>query len=87
MLEFGKADILFSKRFESTKDHDLAMSGSLYMYPDNVVDHWNDIHSMDINIDRELQDFHYGITEFALRDSNNYLLIFGQSMDELKRES
>ena len=83
MLEFGKAGIMFSKRFESTKESDITMSGSLYMYPSQVVDYWHRLRAQDIHIEWELQDFHYGMTEFAIRDNNNYLLIFGQSTDEL----
>ena len=76
-LEMGKAGLMFSTRFEATRDHPCVMTGSLYFYPDDVKALWEEIGNK-AKIDWPLQAFGYGMTEFAIFDNNGYRLIFGQ---------
>ena len=77
MLKWGQTGIMFSTRFEATKSSPCQMTGSLYLYPENVYELWENIKDR-ANVEWPLQEFDYGMTEFAITDNNGYRLIFGQ---------
>ena len=52
------------------------MTGSLYIYPDNVDEVWELLKDKAI-IEYPIENFDYGIREFAIRDCNGYLVQFG----------
>ena len=81
-IQRGNACIMFSDRFMVTKEKKPLMTGSLYIYPDNIHQLWEEWKD-EFTFEWPLQSFHYGMTEFAIRDNNNYLLIFGQESESV----
>ena len=81
-LKRDQVVIMFSSRFDATKDQPVGMSGSLYIYPDDVTLLWSQLKNI-VEIAWELQDFHYGMREFAIFDNNGYRLIFGQEIESI----
>ena len=71
---------MFSTRFETSREKPLSLTGVLYFYPQNVTNLWDQIKD-EVSIAWPLQDFHYGMREFAIYDNNGYTLSFGQEMD------
>ena len=55
-------------------------TGSLYIYTDNINDIWRKLESYP-HICYPLEQFDYGMREFAIYDNNGYLLKFGQRVD------
>jgi len=53
------------------------MSGSLYINPDNVDLVWDALKER-CHICYPIENFDYGMREFAIYDNNGYLLQFGQ---------
>lgn len=56
------------------------MSGSLYINTD-MVDSWWEKLKAKCAVCYELEQFEYGMKEFAVYDNNGYLLQFGQAME------
>jgi len=56
------------------------MTGSLYLYPDNVDEIWEQLKDK-VTIEYPIENFEYGMREFAIKDCNGYLIQFGQSID------
>lgn len=54
-------------------------TGSLYFRCDNVDAVWHSVHDK-VEIVYPVEDFDYGMREFAIRDNNGYLLQFGQEI-------
>ncbi len=77
MLDWDRASIMFSTRFEATKGIACHMTGSLYFFPQNINDLWEQLKDV-VQVEWPLQTLHYGMTEFAIIDNNGYRLIFGQ---------
>ena len=57
----------------------IQFSGSFYFRPDNVVELWQQLKEK-ATIVYPLEDFDYGMREFAIRDNNGYILQFGQEI-------
>jgi len=54
-------------------------TGSFYFYTDEVEELWDALkHSP--NIFYALEDFDYGMREFAIKDNNGYILQFGREL-------
>ncbi|MBI4853594.1 MAG: VOC family protein [Acidobacteria bacterium] len=80
MLNKDKVEIMFSLRnYHSTIEKPI-MTGSLYLYPDNVDEVWEELKDKVI-VDYPIENFGYGMREFAIRDCNGYLIQFGQEID------
>lgn len=60
------------------------MTGSLYLYPDNVDEMWEHLKDK-AAIEYPIENFDYGMREFAIRDCNGYLIQFGQNIQEQQR--
>ena len=56
-----------------------AWTGSLYFYTDHVAEIWGQLKDA-VHICYPLEEFDYGMCEFAIYDNNGYLLKFGQSV-------
>jgi uncharacterized glyoxalase superfamily protein PhnB len=54
-------------------------TGSFYFHPDNVAELWEELKTK-ATIVYPLEDFDYGMREFAIRDNNGYILQFGQEI-------
>lgn len=60
---------------------DPLVTGSLYLYPDDLDELWAQVSSAGSRVITEWApaDMVYGMREFAIRDNNGYRLIFGSS--------
>jgi len=56
------------------------MTGSLYFKTDDVDAMWIRLKDR-CQVEYPLEDFEYGMREFAIRDNSGYLLQFGQQID------
>lgn len=57
----------------------IQFTGSFYFHPDNVVELWQALKDK-ATVVYPLEDFDYGMREFAIRDNNGYILQFGQEI-------
>jgi uncharacterized glyoxalase superfamily protein PhnB len=55
------------------------MSGSLYIKTNEVATLWKSLKDV-CEVCYPLEDFEYGMREFAIYDNNGYLLQFGQDL-------
>jgi len=55
------------------------LTGSIYFNCSNVDELWDEIKDTS-NVVYPLEDFYYGMREFAIRDNNGYILQFGQEI-------
>lgn len=56
------------------------MSGSIYIYTNEVATLWESLKET-CEVCYPLEDFEYGMREFAIYDNNGYLLQFGQELE------
>jgi uncharacterized glyoxalase superfamily protein PhnB len=56
-----------------------ALTGSLYFNSTNVDALWDQLKDR-ANVVYPLENFYYGMREFAIRDNNGYILQFGQEI-------
>ena len=56
------------------------LTGSLYFRCDDVNAFWESVKDK-AEVVYPIEDFDYGMREFAVRDNNGYLLQFGQEID------
>jgi uncharacterized glyoxalase superfamily protein PhnB len=75
-LSSGDATLMFSTY---GADGALEMSGSLYLYPDDVDALWERVKDH-AEVDAPLRDTEYGMREFVVHDPNGYHLAFGAPM-------
>lgn len=57
----------------------IQFTGSFYFHPDDVKSLWQQLKDK-ARIVYPLEDFDYGMREFAIRDNNGYILQFGQEI-------
>ena len=57
----------------------IQFTGSSYFHPDEVDELWQQIKDKAMVV-YPLEDFGYGMREFAIRDNNGYILQFGQEI-------
>lgn len=79
MLNKDAVEIMFSLRNSHSPTEKPTMTGSLYIYPDNVDEVWELLKDK-VTIDYPIENFEYGMREFAIRDCNGYLIQFGQDI-------
>ena len=58
-----------------------SFTGSFYFYVDDVASLWRDLKDTQ-EVLYPMEDFEYGMREFAIYDNNGYLLQFGQPLPE-----
>jgi uncharacterized glyoxalase superfamily protein PhnB len=75
----GQVRIMFTSRNAHSTVEKPTMTGSLYLYPDNVNQVWEEVKDK-ATVEYPIEDFDYGMREFAIRDCNGYLLQFGQEI-------
>lgn len=73
--------IMFSSRNEHSPAGKPTMTGSLYLYPDDVDEAWEQLKDK-VTVEYPIENFVYGMREFAIRDNNGYLIQFGRGIDE-----
>ena len=74
-------EIMFTSRNAHTTIEKPIMTGSLYFNPDNVDEIWELLKDK-ATVEYPIENFDYGMREFAIRECNGYLLQFGQEIDE-----
>ena len=79
MLSFEQCTLMLSKPVESIEFVNPTFTGSIYFNVQNCAQIWERVSSWAI-IEYPMQDFDYGMREFAIRDTNGYLLQFGEEL-------
>jgi uncharacterized glyoxalase superfamily protein PhnB len=74
-------EIMFTARNEHSTVEKPTMTGSLYFHPDQVDEAWEQLRGK-ATIEYPIENFDYGMREFAIQDCNGYLLQFGQEVPE-----
>jgi len=72
-------ELMFTSRNAHSTIEKTTMTGSLYFYPDDVNTLWEELKDKVI-VEYPIENFDYGMREFAVRDCNGYLLQFGQEV-------
>lgn len=71
--------LMFTARNAHSKVETTTMTGSLYFYPTNVDEVWEQLKDK-ATVVYPIENFDYEMREFAIRDCNGYLLQFGQEI-------
>ncbi|NNE98898.1 MAG: bleomycin resistance family protein [Pyrinomonadaceae bacterium] len=82
-LTKDKIVIMLTIRNTKSNIENPTMTGTLYLYPDNVDQAWEELKDK-AEVSYEIEDFEYGMREFGIIDPNGYLLQFGQDVEEVK---
>lgn len=85
MLECDGINLMISIPNEHIHFDQPNFTGSFYFNTDHVDEIWNKIKDA-ARICYPLEDFEYGMREFAIYDNNGYLLQFGQNIAEIGDE-
>ncbi|MBS1572789.1 MAG: bleomycin resistance family protein [Bacteroidetes bacterium] len=78
-IQLDLVELMLSKPNRHTDFIKAKFTGSFYFKTDNVLEFWNLIKDK-VVIVYPLQEFDYGMKEFALYDNNGYVLQFGQEI-------
>lgn len=73
--------VMFSIRNAHSTIERPTLTGSLYFRPDDVDEAWALLKDR-AAVEYPIENFDYGMREFAVRDCNGYLLQFGQEIAE-----
>ncbi len=68
--------LMLVTRVTQEKHPEHVYTGSFYFYTDDV-DGWWDFIQGKVTVEYPVETFAYGMREFAIRDCNGYLLLFG----------
>ena len=79
-LHFDNVEIMISVPNSHTTFHKPVFTGTFYFRTDNVDDLWIELKDK-ANIVYEIDNFEYGMREFAIYDNNGYVLQFGQEIE------
>lgn len=77
--------IMISSPNRHEKMKDIGFSGSFYFNVDEVDSVWEDVKAK-AKICYEIETFSWGVREFAVYDTNGYILQFGENMPENNAE-
>ncbi|TYA55202.1 VOC family protein [Formosa maritima] len=80
LMQKDEVAIMFSDRFFKEEHPNTFMTGSLYIYSDNVDVLWQILKNK-VNIAYPLDNFEPGKREFAIFDNNGYRIQFGQDLN------
>ena len=79
LVEKDQVKIMLARPNEHTAYNGSQFTGSLYLRTDNVETWWAHLKDR-ADIYYGIEDFEYGMREFAIRDCNGYILQFGQDI-------
>lgn len=74
-------ELMFSLPNDHTPFDKPTFTGSFYFKTDQVDELWSNFKDK-TKIAYSLENFEYGMREFAIHDNNGYLLQFGQEINE-----
>jgi len=77
-------EIMFTKPNEHIPFDKPTCTGSFYINVDNVDQIWAELKGV-TKIVYDIEEFEYGMREFAIYDNNNYIIQFGQNIEEIKK--
>ena len=72
--------IMLARPNEHTSYEKIGFTGSFYFNTDDVDGLWSDLKDK-AEVCYGIENFHYGMREFAVYDNNGYLLQFGQRIE------
>ena len=76
------AEIAFSLTNGDSKIPKPTLTGSIYFYVDAGIEELWEALKEKVTIEYQIEDMNYGMREFGIRDSNGYLLNFGQNIEK-----
>jgi uncharacterized glyoxalase superfamily protein PhnB len=79
MVQKDDVSIMFSDRFFTQDYPSTYMTGSLYIHTDDIDVIWQILKDK-VHICYPIENFDYGMREFAIYDNNGYRLQFGQEI-------
>ena len=77
----GTSEIAFSSRNAHSEIEKPTLTGSIYLYVEDVENAWRELKDK-VEIIYPLEDMNYGMREFGIRDCNGYILNIGQNISE-----
>jgi len=78
-LSIDGISIMLSRPNEHTPYENIGFTGSFYFTTDDVNSLWEKLKDK-ATVCYDIEDFPYGMREFAINDNNGYLLQFGQEI-------
>lgn len=81
IVEKDNVKIMLAKPNEHTPYNGPQFTGSLYLRTTDVDSWWNALKDK-ANVYYNLENFEYGMREFAIKDCNGYILQFGQDIEK-----
>lgn len=81
VLIYGDIELMFSLPVAHIPFNGPQFTGSFYLNTDNVDELWTKLKDT-CTICYEIENFEYGMREFAIFDNNNYILQFGQPINQ-----
>ena len=81
VVEKHYISIMFSKPNAHIEYEKPVFTGSLYLRTDDADAWWGYLKDK-ATVLYPIEDFHYGMREFAIRDCNGYILQFGQDIEK-----
>ena len=80
-FEKDAVTLMFTTRNEQSVHPKPELTGTLYFHPEDINAAWQELKDK-TEVEYPLEDFDYGMREFAIRDCNGYLLQFGQETED-----
>ena len=78
-LKRDEVTIMIAKPNDHEQFDEPSFTGSLYLYSDDVEAAWQQLKD-ETRVCYPIEDFEYGMREFAIYDNNGYVLQFGQEL-------
>lgn len=82
LLRWAETEIMFCPPHAHLPFEKPSFTGSFYFEVEEVDQWWNKLKNH-TKVCYEIENFDYGMREFAIYDNNGYLLQFGQSLDKI----
>ena len=79
-LSKDKVDLMLARPNEHTPYDKIGFTGSFYFTTDDVDEMWNELKDK-VKVCYGIENFEWGMREFAVYDNNGYLLQFGQDIE------
>ena len=79
-LEKDQVSIMLTERYSQKEHLYPVMTGSIYLYTDEIDLLWDKLKES-VNIAYPIENFDYGMREFAFYDPNGYLIQLGQAVE------
>lgn len=80
-LHQNDVELMIAKPNEHTAYEKIGFTGSFYFEVDDVDFLWEQLKNQ-VEIVYELETFDWGMKEFAIKDTNGYILQFGQNISD-----